>query len=151
MIRYQIWKNVRNNILLMKLISIENIFISCIVLLISFYPLKTNALSPDWVSVPKSQFGEQLWDRNSVRINQDRSLRVLSKFIPKSTNEITQDILYTMDVNCSEFSFRDVAVGAKEFNEFENKDLEWKYPNGDKLILGVIDEVCTFWKNNDAT
>ena len=67
----------------------------------------------------------------------------MSKFIPKSSTEITKDILYTMDINCSENSFRDVAIGAKEFNEFKNKDSEWKNPNGDKLILGVIDQVCT--------
>ena len=51
-----------------------------------------------------------------------------------------------MDINCLGKSFRDVAVGAKEFNEFKNKDLEWKDPNGDKLIINVIDQVCTFWK-----
>ena len=79
-----------------------------------------------------------------VHKNQDKSIRVLSKFIPKNSSEITQDILYTMDINCSEDSFRDVAVGAKEFNEFKNKDSEWKDPNGDKLIIGVIDQVCTF-------
>ena len=69
---------------------------------------------------------------------------MLSKFIPKSTTEITQDILYTMDINCSGKSFRDVAVGAKEFNEFRNNDSKWKDPNGDKLIVGVIDQVCAF-------
>ena len=76
--------------------------------------------------------------------NEDTSIRALSKFIPKSITNITQDILYTMDINCSEKSFRDVAVGVKEFNEFENKDSKWKDPNGDKLILSVIDQVCTF-------
>ena len=85
-----------------------------------------------------------LWDKNSIKKNQDGSIRVFSKFIPKSTTDITQDILYTMDLNCSDNSFRDVAIGAKEFNEFKNQDLEWKDPNGDKLILGVIDQVCTF-------
>lgn len=104
-------------------------------------------MSHDWVAVPKSQFGEQLWDKNSVQKNNNGSLRVFSKFIPISTTEITQDILYTMDINCSEKSFKDVAVGAREFNEFKNKDSEWKDPNGDKLILGVIDQVCTFGKN----
>ena len=69
---------------------------------------------------------------------------MFSKFIPKNSSEITQDILYTMDINCLENSFRDVALGAKEFNEFKNKYAEWKNPNGDKLILGVIDQVCTF-------
>ena len=109
-----------------------------------FLSVKNSALSPDWVAVPKSEYGEQLWDKNSMQKNQDGSIRVISKFIPKSTTDITQDILYTMDVNCSENSFRDVAVGAKEFNEFKNQDSEWKDPNGDKLILGVIDQVCAF-------
>ena len=124
--------------------TFRSICISCFALLLFLYPSKIDALSPEWVSVPKSQYGEQLWDQNSVNKNLDGSTRVLSKFIPKSTTEITQDILYTMDVNCSENSFRDVAVGAKEFNEFKNQDSEWKDPNGDKLILGVIDQVCTF-------
>ena len=120
-------------------------------ILIIFTPVKTvNALSPDWVGVPKSPYGRQFWDKNSVQQNQDGSLRVFSKFLPKSTTEITTDILYTMDIDCSENSFRDVAVGAKEFDEFKNKDSGWKDPNGDKLILGVIDQVCTFGKSVDA-
>ena len=49
-----------------------------------------------------------------------------------------------MEINCSEKAFRDVAVGVNEFNEFENNDSEWKDPNGDKLILGVIDQGCVF-------
>ena len=128
----------------MKLKTIKSICLCCIALLIIFYPTKTDAQSHEWIAVPKSQYGEQLWDEKSVQKNPDGFIRVLSKFIPKSTTDITQDILYTMDVNCSENSFRDVAVGAKEFNEFKNQDSEWKDPNGDKLILGVIDQVCTF-------
>jgi len=134
----------------MKLNFPENIYLTCLALLIIFCPLQIDALSHDWVAVPKSQYGEQLWDKNSVQRNQDRSLRVFSKFIPKSTTEITQDILYTMDIDCSANSFRDVAVGAKEFNEFKNNGSDWKDPNGDKLILGVVDQVCTFGENNDT-
>ena len=128
----------------MNLKTIKSICLSCLALLIIFYSPKIDALSQEWIAVPKSQYGEQLWDKNSVQKNQDGFIRVLSKFIPKSTTDITQDILYTMDVNCAENSFRDVAVGAKEFNEFENKDSEWTDPNGDKLIVGVIDQVCAF-------
>jgi hypothetical protein len=124
--------------------TIQSICLSYLALLIIFYPSKINALSHEWIAVPKSQYGEQLWDRNSVQTNQDGFTRVLSKFVPKSSTDITQDILYTMDINCSEKSFRDIAVGANEFNEFENKDSEWKEPNGDNLILGVIDQVCAF-------
>ena len=78
-----------------------------------FHPSKINALSHEWISVQQSQYGEQLWDKNSLQKNQDGSIRVFSKFIPKSNTEITQSILYTMDINCLEKSFKDVAVGAK--------------------------------------
>ena len=128
----------------MILKTIKSICLNYLALLIIFYPSKIDALSHEWIAVPKSQYGEQLWDQNSVQTNLDGFTRVLSKFVPKSTTDITQDILYTMDINCSEKSFRDIAVGANEFNEFENKDSEWKDPNGDKLILGVIDQVCAF-------
>ena len=124
--------------------TIKTICLSCFALLLIFYTSKIDALSPDWLAVPKSQYGEQLWDKKSVQKNEDGSIRVLSKFIPKSTTDITQNILYTMDINCSEKSFRDVAVGAKQFDEYENKDLAWKDPKGDKLIVGVIDQVCGF-------
>ena len=72
--------------------------------------------------------------------NQDESITVFSKFTPKSKRKITQNILYTMDIYCSENSFKDSAVGT---NEFRNKDSEWNDPNGDKLILAVIDQVYT--------
>ncbi len=128
----------------MNLKTFKTIYLSCLALLIVFYPSKIDALSHEWIAVPRSEYGEQLWDKNSIQKNEDGVIRVLSKFIPKSTNKITQNILYTMDVNCSEKSFRDVAVGSKEFNEFKNEDSAWKDPNGDKLILGVIDQVCAF-------
>ncbi len=129
-----------------KLSLIKNICLSSLALLIIFFPLKTGALSHDWVAVPKSQYGEQLWDKNSIQKNQDGSIRVFSKFIPKSSTEITADILYTMDIDCSRNSFRDIAIGAKEFNEFKNQNSGWKKPNGDKLILGVVNQVCNFWE-----
>ncbi len=102
------------------------------------------ALSHEWVGVPKSEYGEQLWDRKSIKRNEDGSVRVLSKFIPKTKNEITQDILYTMEINCFEKSFRDVDVFTDERNSSLNNFAEWQDPNGDKLILGVIGQVCRF-------
>ena len=133
----------------MNLNPIKNIFIGLFTTLIIFYPLKTiDALQHNWVRVPTSQFGEQLWDKNSVQNNQDKSIRVFSKFIPKSSSEIAEEILYTMDINCAETSFKDVAVGTNEFDEFKNQDSDWKDPNGDKLILGVIEQVCNFGKIN---
>ena len=114
------------------------------IFLINFVPLKGYALSHDWVGVPRSKYGEQVWDQNNIQINKDGTIRVLSKFIPKTKSDITKDILYTMDINCTEKTFRDVAVGADEFNEFENINAKWKYPNGDKLLLGLIDQVCSF-------
>ncbi len=116
------------------------------IFIIYIIPLEVNALSHNWVGVPRSKYGEQVWDKQSIQINDDGTRRVLSKFIPKTKNEITKDILYTMDINCKAKTFRDVAVGADEFNEFENINAKWKYPNGDKLLLGVIDQVCSYEK-----
>ena len=103
---------------------------------------QANALLHEWVCVPKSEYGEQLWDRQSIKRNEDGSVRVLSKFIPKTKSEITKDILYTMDINCFEKSFRDVDVSVDEVNNNFNDLANWQDPNGDELILGVIGQVC---------
>ena len=122
------------------------LFVYFLIFVINIVPLKINALSHKWIGVPRSKYGEQVWDQESIHFNEDGTLRVLSKFIPKTKSDITKDILYTMDINCTEKTFRDVAVGSEKFNEFENINAKWKYPNGDKLLLGVIDQVCRFEK-----
>jgi len=99
-------------------------------------------MSHKWVGVPKSEYGEQLWDRQSIKRNEDGSVRVLSKFIPKTKSEITKDIFYTMDINCFEKSFRDVDVSIDEVNSNFNNFADWQDPNGDELILGLIRQVC---------
>ena len=104
------------------------------------------ALPHEWVEVPKSEYGEQLWDRQSIKRNEDGSVRVLSKFIPKTKSEITKDILYTMDINCFEKSLRDVDVSTDEVNTNFNDFADWQEPNGDELILGVISQVCKLEK-----
>ncbi len=126
----------------MNLMIIKSICLSYLTALMIFFPLKTVAQSHEWIAVPNNQYGEQLWDKKSLKKNQEGFFQVLSMYIPKSRTNITSETLYTMDIDCSKKFFRDVAVGAKNFNEFENKDSEWKDPNGDKLILGVIDQVC---------
>ncbi len=103
---------------------------------------QANALPHEWVGVPKSEYGEQLWDRQSIKRNEDGSVRVLSKYIPKTKSEITKDILYTMDINCFEKSFRDVDVSIDVANSNFNHLADWQDPNGDELILGVIGQVC---------
>ena len=105
--------------------------------------IKQSAASPhEWVGVPKSEYGEQLWDKQSIKRNKDGSVRILSKFIPKTKNEITKDIFYTMDINCFEKSFRDVDVSIDEVNSNFNDLANWQDPNGDELILALIGQVC---------
>ena len=103
---------------------------------------QSDALPHEWIGVPKSEYGEQLWDRKSIKRNEDGSVRVLSKFIPKTKSEITKDILYTMDINCFEKSFRDVDVTTDEVISNLNNFAAWQDPNGDRLIMGVIGQVC---------
>ena len=114
-----------------------------IVLTLSTFIKQSYALSHEWVGVPKSEYGEQLWDRKSIKRNGDGSVRVLSKFIPKTKSEITKDILYTMEINCFEKSFRDVGVSVEDINNDLNNFVDWKNPDGDQLIMGVIGQVCS--------
>jgi len=125
-------------------IFIRNVFGLFFSIVVSFnISIKqSNALPHEWVGVPKSEYGEQLWDRQSIKRNEDGSVRVLSKFIPKTKTEITEDILYTMDINCFEKSFRDVDVSIDEIYSNFNDLADWQDPNGDKLILGIIGQVC---------
>jgi len=113
-----------------------------IIVSISIFIKQANALPHEWVGVPKSEYGEQLWDRQSIKRNEDGSVRVLSKYIPKTKSEITKDFLYTMDINCFEKSFRDVDVSTDEVHSKFNNLTDWQDPNGDKMILGVISQVC---------
>ena len=133
-------KNKLSSILVVNILSLalSIVFSFCISI------KKSYALSHEWVGVPISEYGEQLWDRKSIKRNEDGSVRVLSKFIPKTKSEITQDILYTMDTNCFEKSFRDVDVFTDEDNSHLNNLADWQDPNGDQLILGIISQVCIF-------
>ena len=120
-------------------------FINLVLSIIVYFCIlitKTDALPHEWVGVPKSEYGEQFWDRQSIKRNEDGSVRVLSKFIPKTKSEITKDILYTMDINCFEKSFRDVDVSIDSVSSNFNDFADWQDPNGDELILGVIGQVC---------
>jgi hypothetical protein len=125
-------------------IFFRNIICLVLSIFVCFYILieQSDALPHTWVGVPKSEYGEQLWDKQSVKRNKDGSVRVLSKFIPKTKSEITQDILYTMDINCFEKLFRDVDVSTDEVNSNFNDFADWQDPNGDELILSVISQVC---------
>ena len=133
--------NSKNKVNLIFIRNSFGLFLSLIVSL-SFSIQQSNALPHEWIGVPKSEYGEQLWDRQSIKRNEDGSVRILSKFIPKTKSKITKDILYTMDINCFEKSFRDVDVSIDEANRNFNDLANWQDPNGDKLILGVIGQVC---------
>ena len=135
------FENNRQSIVPQKIIFIMSFFL---IIFISITPKQVFALSPEWVGVPKSIYGEQVWDKKSLQRNRDGSVRVISKFIPKNKSEITQDIIYTMDINCFEKSFRDVAVGTDQLNNSLNNNSDWKDPNDDQLILGVISQVCNY-------
>ena len=132
------FKNKLNSILIRNSIGL----VLSIMVSICISVKQLNALPHEWVGVPKSEYGEQLWDKQSIKRNEDGSVRVLSKFIPKSKSAITKDILYTMDINCFEKSFRDVDVSIDEIYSNFYDLADWQDPNGDKLILGVIGQVC---------
>jgi len=131
-------KNKVNSILFRNVINL----VLSIIVFFCISIKKSEALPHEWVGVTKSEYGELLWDWKSIKRNEDGSVRVLSKFIPKTKSEITKDILYTMDINCFEKSFRDVDVSIDEAKSNFNDLANWQDPNGDKLILGIIGQVC---------
>ena len=131
-------KNKINSIFIINSIGL----VLSIIVFICISIKQANDLPHEWVGVPKSEYGEQLWDRQSIKRNEDGSVRILSKFIPKTKSENTKDILYTMDINWFEKSFRDVDVSIDELSSNFNDLADWQDPNGDQLILGVISQVC---------
>ena len=118
----------------------ENVspFLFFIIFSFSIHIDRTFAITNDWVDGSKSKFGEQLLDKKSIKRNKDGSIRVLSKFIPKTKGEIIEDIFYTMDINCFEKSFRDIDISLDPVDNL----MDWRDPNGDELIIGFIDQVC---------
>tara|TARA_Y100000746_G_C15177231_1_gene315750 strand:+ start:88 stop:507 length:420 start_codon:yes stop_codon:yes gene_type:complete len=130
---------------LARLFSKEFLILIFLIILVLTAPIKKSyAFSYEWVEVPVSKNGKQFWDKKSIKRNKDGSLRVISKFIPKTKSEITDNILYTMDINCLEKLFKDVAVKTDQSNEFVQSNLGWEKPNGDQLISGVIGQVCNY-------
>ena len=126
-----------------SILSLNILFLGLSIIFFFLISIKQSyAMSHEWVGVPKSEYGQQLWDKKSIQRNEDGSVRILSKFIPRTKSEITQDILYTMDINCFEKSFRDVDAFTDEANRSLNNFAEWQDPNGDQLILGIIGQVC---------
>mgnify|MGYP001278777721 CR=1 FL=1 len=112
--------------------------INILLLLIIFIPQGMSlALSHEWQEVPSSQSGRQWWDKESLKINNDGTFRILSKYEAnlKGSNNIYN---YTMDIDCFEKSYKDISINKVETNQ--NKMLK---ANGDILIEGVINQVCS--------
>ena len=63
----------------MKFKTLKSVFLSCLALLIFFYPPQIDALANEWVSVPKSQYGKQLWNKNSIQKNENGNFLLLAK------------------------------------------------------------------------
>ena len=72
-------KNKINSIFIRNSISLvlSIMFLFCISI------KQSDALPHEWIGVPKSEYGEQLWDRKSIKRNEDGSVRVLSKLFQK--------------------------------------------------------------------
>ena len=130
---------------LARLFSKEFFILILLIIVVLSAPIKKSyAFSYEWVEVPESKHGKQFWDKKSIKRNKDGSVRVISRFIPKTKSEIIDDIIYTMDINCFEKLFKDVAIKTDQTNEIVPSNLGWEKPNGDKLISGVIGQVCNF-------
>ena len=63
-----------------NLIFIRNSFglVLAIIVSLSISIKQSNALTHEWVGVPKSEYGEQLWDRLSINIPKGAQIPILS-------------------------------------------------------------------------
>ena len=122
--------------------NLKNLFCILLIVLINLYPNHLLAISPEWIGVPKSEFGEQLWDKSSIQKNSDGSLRINSKFIAKKDGIYEHEIDYTMDINCENSTYRDISTSSNSLNEVQEINQNWNNPNRDPLIKGVINQVC---------
>ncbi len=100
-------------------------------------PNFANAYSNEWVEVPSSEYGRQYWDKLTIKYIQDKIVRVTTKFIPFKTAE-KKEFIYETDIDCSKNLYKDISInGIKELGA------EWLGSNQDKLIEGLINQVCT--------
>tara|TARA_Y100001968_G_scaffold94151_1_gene84590 strand:+ start:9652 stop:10053 length:402 start_codon:yes stop_codon:yes gene_type:complete len=95
-----------------------------------------NAKELDWEEVPSSQYGRQWWEKSTLKHNNDDSYRVFTRYQPISIAR-NKDILFIMDIDCSNNQYKDISINGKY-----NKNSNWLRSDGDKLIDGVIDQVC---------
>ena len=67
----------------------KNLFCILFILLINLYTFDINAMtSTKWIEVPRSEFGQQFWDKNSIQEHQDGFIRVL--IVQENPSEMLQ-------------------------------------------------------------
>jgi hypothetical protein len=93
----------------------------------------------DWIEVSKTPAGIQYFDRESIDIKGKGIIELTTKYLKiddNTSNEIEENI-YTMQINCLTYKFKDISVNGKN-----NLTAKWEDPNGDKLIEDVISDSC---------
>ncbi len=94
----------------------------------------------NWEEVNQTSEGRQWVDLGSIRMNKKGDFEALTRFrsTPRSEGATEETNLYLMQINCKEALFRDTYV-----NGLPRINAKWKSPNGDQLILNVLDKVCS--------
>tara|TARA_Y100001968_G_C19028066_1_gene558485 strand:+ start:64 stop:498 length:435 start_codon:yes stop_codon:yes gene_type:complete len=129
-------RSINISLIKQKIILISLIKLVMIIILITS-PNFANAYSNEWVEVPSSEYGRQYWDKLTIKYIQDKIVRVTTKFIPFKTAE-KKEFIYETDIDCSKNLYKDISInGIKELGA------EWLGSNQDKLIEGLINQVCT--------
>ena len=110
-----------------------------VLLTISLYPPLIQAGPVEWREVHATEEGKQWWDVGSLHLNKEGQRIVLSRFIPTvADNEVPQPgSLFVMEIDCAQRLFRDTSV-----NGLPRPFARWELDGGDRLISGVIDDVC---------
>ena len=81
----------------------KKIIIGIIILLGLFFPYeKAIAEIHSWKEVQPQEEGRQLWDENSLKIYNDKTISVLSRFIsrPNTNDQSISEDTYLMKIDC---------------------------------------------------
>ena len=116
--------------------KLENIIIGFVILsVILAFPTNIYANNSEWIEVPKTEFGRQFWDKNSVKQMDGNKISILSRYISTNPKVKKESSTYLMSIDCKNKLYKD------EVKDGVNvKKPTWKESNGDSLIDKVIEE-----------
>ena len=134
-----------NTMKLSKLINLKPLIIT---ILSALFLLPLTVISLDsaieWEEIITTKDGKQLWDRQSLIVDNRGFLNIKSEFIPNLNPKYRENIslVYDMRIDCKNKLFQDTSVNGQIGN-----DAKWLPDAGDIFIKATINKACSSLSN----